>query len=71
MVPKKVSGARNLGTLLVKLVYEPSSLQAVGFEHGELARNALNESSLGVPARVIIGIVDGPVGLASFEALAS
>ena len=78
VLPIRVRGARNLGTLHVELVYDFSHLEAVRFEPGDLTRNALSESNLDVPGRVIIGIVDtdgidgdGPVGLITFKVLSS
>ena len=78
VVPIRVRGARNLGTLHIELVYDSSTLQVIKFEPGELARNALSESNFDAPGRVIIGIVDtdgidgdGPVGLLTFKVLGS
>ena len=77
-VPIGVTGARNLGTLHVELVYDASLLEVVGFAPGDLTRNALSESNFDNPGRIIIGIVDtdgidgdGSVGLITFKVLVS
>ncbi len=73
-VPINLEDASNVGSLHIELVYGPSVLEVKKVEAGNLAQNAMIESNLGIPGRVIIGIIDatgingdGSVVVVSFE----
>lgn len=75
-IPINLKGANNVGSLHIELVYDPAILSAAGVEAGQLAGNAVVESSLETPGRVIVGVIDamgvsgdGPVATVSFEVL--
>ncbi len=77
-VPINLNGAKDLGAIHIELVYDSAVLEAVKFEAGELAENALVEANLELPGRVIIGIVDtegvggdGAVAVLFFRVLGS
>jgi len=69
-----VKNADGVGALHIELVYDASALEAVKVKAGKLAKNAMMESNLKTPGRVIIGIVeaegitgDGTVATVTFK----
>jgi len=74
-VPINLTDAVNVGSLHIELIYDSAVLEATGVKAGKLGRNAMIESNLETPGRVIIGIIDaagingdGPVVTVSFKA---
>jgi hypothetical protein len=57
-VPIRLEGASNVGSISIELVYDPAMLEPTDVEAGEMAANAMIESNIGIPGRVIIGIID-------------
>ncbi len=57
-VPINLEGANNIGSISIELVYDSDVLEATEVVAGELAANAMIESNIQNPGRVIIGIID-------------
>ena len=69
-IPINLSGANDVGSLHIELVYDPSILEVTGVKAGKLAQNAVLDSNIGTPGRAIIGIVSSN-GIAGSGAVAS
>ncbi len=57
-VPINLESANNIGSISIELVYDSDVLEATEVVAGELAANAMIESNIQTPGRVIIGIMD-------------
>jgi hypothetical protein len=57
-VPIEVEEAANLGAMHIELSYDAGVLQAAEVKQGPLAENAMLESDLSAPGRVVIGLID-------------
>jgi hypothetical protein len=57
-VPIEVEEAANLGAMHIELSYDAGVLQATEVKQGALAENAMLESDLSAPGRVVIGLID-------------
>jgi hypothetical protein len=73
-IPVDVFGAGYIGSLHFELVYDTTVLEVVNVEGGMMAGNALFESDITSPGRVIVGMVssggitgDGPVAMITFN----
>ncbi|WP_082090644.1 cohesin domain-containing protein [Methanosarcina sp. MTP4] len=73
MIPIKLQGADNIGSMDIVLAYDSSVLQATGVEAGDLGKNAFIESGTKTPGKVVIALADasgingdGSVVLVSF-----
>jgi hypothetical protein len=69
-IPINLSGASDVGSLHIELVYDPAILEVTGVKAGKLAQNAVVDSNILTPGRAIIGIVSSN-GLAGTGAVAS
>ncbi|MFC1967856.1 cohesin domain-containing protein [Chloroflexota bacterium] len=75
-VPINLEGASNVGSISIELVYDSDMLEATEVKAGKMATNAMIESNIGIPGRVIIGIIDssgingdGAIATVSFKLL--
>lgn len=56
-IPINLTGASDVGSLHIELVYDPAILEVTAVKAGKLAQNAVVDSNLLAPGRAIIGIV--------------
>ncbi len=56
-VPINITGASNVGSVALELVYDPGVLEAVDVKAGETAGNAMIEYDAETPGRIVIGII--------------
>lgn len=75
-VPVNVAGASKIGSMDMVLEYDPAVLKAVGVEKGALTANALFESDIATPGRVVIVLADsagfggeGSIATVNFEVI--
>lgn len=57
-IPINAEDASNIGALHLELVYDPTVLEPIEVQKGMLAGNAMLESNIDVPGRVVIGMID-------------
>jgi len=76
-IPINLTGASDVGSLHIELVYDPAILEVTAVKAGKLAQNAVVDSNILTPGRAIIGIVSsngiagtGSVASVSFKAKA-
>lgn len=75
-VPINLEGAADVGSMDISMMYDPTVLQALGVEAGELAENSYIEYNTGNEGVVIIALADsagisgdGTVAFVSFKVL--
>lgn len=73
-IPINAENANNIGALHLELVYDPMVLEPTEVEKGMLAGNAMLESNIDTPGRIVIGMIDasgisgnGPLAVISFR----
>jgi hypothetical protein len=69
-IPVNLSGAINVGSLHIEVVYDSSILEITAVKAGKLAQNALVDSTITTPGRAIIGILSSN-GISGSGAIAS
>jgi len=76
-IPINLTGANDVGSLHIEMVYDPAIIEVTAVKAGKLAQNAVVDSNIGTPGRAIIGIVSsngiagtGAVANVSFKAKA-
>jgi len=69
-IPINLTGASDVGSLHIELVYDPAILEVTAVKAGKLAQNAVVDSNISTPGRAIIGIVSSN-GIAGTGAVAS
>jgi hypothetical protein len=69
-IPINLSGANDVGSLHIELVYDPAVIEVTDVKAGKLAQNAFLDSNIQTPGRVIIGIVNSN-GIAGSGTVAS
>ena len=57
-VPINMEGASNVGSISIELAYDSAMLEPTDVEAGEMAANAMFEFNIGIPGRILIGIID-------------
>ncbi len=57
-IPVNFSGASNVGSLHMELVYDSSILKAVDVKASSLVRNGVVKANTDIPGRAVIGIID-------------
>ncbi len=77
-IPVNFSGASNVGSLHMELVYDSSILKATDVKASSLVKNGVVKANTDTPGRAVIGIIDatgisgdGPVVKVSFEVVGS
>ena len=69
-IPINLTGASDVGSLHIELVYDPAIIQVTGVKAGKLAQNAVVDSNITAPGRAVIGIVSS-AGITGSGAVAS
>jgi hypothetical protein len=69
-IPINLTGASDVGSLHIELVYDPAIIEVTAVKAGKLAQNAVVDSNISAPGRAIIGIVSSN-GIAGTGAVAS
>ena len=69
-IPINLTGASDVGSLHIELVYDPAIIQVTGVKAGQLAQNAVVDSNITTPGRAVIGIVSS-AGITGSGAVAS
>jgi len=69
-IPINLTGASDVGSLHIELVYDPAIIQVTGVKAGKLAQNAVVDFNITAPGRAVIGIVSS-AGITGSGAVAS
>ena len=69
-IPINLTGASDVGSLHIELVYDPAIIEVTAVKAGKLAQNAVVDSNILTPGRAIIGVVSSN-GIAGSGAVAS